>query len=414
MKPRSFLSFLFLLSSLILAGSLIVNVRQAQAQTGIELENVGALYQFGEQITFVATIKASIPIQSVSITISDESQAVRRVEQLNMQPDGRTEYRLNTKETVLRPFSSVKWNYQFVRNDGTTVQSGPFFMRYADNRFSWQTLEASSSKVNWYRGDASFGQSASEAVRTGLQSIDRLLPLDLAQPVEIFIYANAADLHDTLALGGEDWVAGHADPALSVVMVAIEPGTDQGIKMEQRIPHELMHIMLYRSIGSGYRNIPAWLREGTATLAEVYPNADYDRVLADASQKGGVIPLKQLCAAFPSDAGQAFLAYAESRSFTTYLYDTFGSTGLMNLARSYADGLDCERGPERAFGAPLSTLESRWRSSVLGQNVVLSSLQSMSSYLILLCLVLVIPLIGIAMTLRRKGSRNEPETYLRK
>jgi hypothetical protein len=238
--------------------------------------------------------------------------------------------------------------------------------------------------------------------------------VDLSQPVEIFVYANAADLQDTLALGGEDWVAGHADPALGVVMVLIEPGTDQSIKMEQRIPHELMHVMLYRSVGPGYRNLPAWLREGTATLAEVFPNADYDRVLADASHRDGVIPLKDLCASFPAESGQAFLAYAESRSFTSFLHDTYGSTGLMNLARSYADGVDCERGPERALGISLTNLEMKWRSFVLGQNVLLTTLQNMSSYLVLLCLVLVIPLIGIVSTLRRKGSRNEPETYLRK
>jgi len=52
-------------------------------------------------------------------------------------------------------------------------------------------------------------------------------------------------------------------------MVVIEPGPNQSIVMEQRIPHELMHVMLYRSIGAGYNNLPAWLREGTATLAEV-------------------------------------------------------------------------------------------------------------------------------------------------
>ena len=33
-------------------------------------------------------------------------------------------------------------------------------------------------------------------------------------------------------------------------MVTIEAGLDQNIQMEQRIPHELMHIMLARQIGA--------------------------------------------------------------------------------------------------------------------------------------------------------------------
>jgi hypothetical protein len=240
------------------------------------------------------------------------------------------------------------------------------------------------------------------------------MPVDLAQPVDIFIYANPDDLRGTLVLGGEDWVAGHADPALGVVMVMVEPDSAQSISMEQRIPHELMHVMMYRSVGAGYNYLPAWLREGTATLAETYPNADYERVLAEAGANNDLISLTDLCSSFPSDAGQAFLAYAESRSFIKYLHDTYGSSGLLSLATSYADGVDCERGTERAFGVSLSTLEQKWRSSVLGGNRFLSVLQNISPYLVLLCLVLIIPFIGIISTLRKKGNHNGSETTIRR
>ena len=411
MKPSSYFSLLTLLA---LATSSLFNTHQARAQSGVELENVGASVQFGEQITFVATIKSSIPIQSVSIMISDESQSLTRVEPLSLQADGRTEYRFDTRQNVLRPFTNVKWNYQFTLSDGNMTQSEPYFVRYADNRFNWQTLESGTLRVNWYQGDASFGQAALDTAQSGLASIGKLISLDLARPTEIYIYANANDLRGTLALGGEEWVAGHVGPALGVVMVVIEPGAEQGITMEQRIPHELMHVMLYRSVGAGYNNIPAWLREGTATLAEIYPNPDYDRALADAVAGNRLIPLQDLCVSFPIDAGQAFLAYAEARSFTNYLHDTYGSTGLLSLVGSYADGVDCERGPERAFGAPLSSLEAKWRSSVLGQNAFLSTLQNISAYLVLLCLVLIIPLVGIVSTLRKRGNADESRTSIRK
>ena len=269
-------------------------------------------------------------------------------------------------------------------------------------------------KVHWYQGDASFGQSALEAAQAGLESIGSYLPSSLEQPVEIFIYVNSDDLRSELVPGSENWIAGHADPALGIVRVVVEPGPDQNIKMERRIPHELMHVMLYRHIGPGYQNIPAWLREGMATLAEMYPNAEYDRALSDATANNRLIPLKDLCASFPADTGQAFLAYAEARSFTNYLHETYGSTGLLNLTAKYADGVDCERGPERAFGVSFSTLESQWRSSVLGQNTALAALQNISPYLVLLCLVLIIPLIGAVSILRRKGNRNEPGIHIKR
>src|SRR5215210_2310608 len=98
----------------------------------------------------------------------------------------------------------------------------------------------------------------------------------------------------------------------------------------------------------------------------MYPNADHERVLKDAIASNTLIPLKDLCVSFPSDAAQAFLAYAESGSFTGYLHETYGSTGLQNLAVAYAGGVDCERGTERAFGVSLLNLEQKWRSSALG------------------------------------------------
>lgn len=283
-----------------------------------------------------------------------------------------------------------------------------------DDGFDWQTLELGALRVHWYDSDTRFGEVALDAAWAGMESISRFMTPDLEQPVDIFIYANSEDLRAAQTPGGEDWAAGHANPALGLVRVVIEPGAEQVIRMEQRIPHELMHVMLYRRVGPGYANLPTWLREGMAALAEIYPNPDYDRVLAAAVERNGLIPLNELCASFPAEAGPAFVAYAESRSFTNYLQETYGSAGLIDLAVAYADGVDCERGTERALGISLSSLEARWHSAVLDQNPLLPALQTILPYLVLLCLVLLIPMVGIAGALRRNGSRDERGTQVRK
>lgn len=393
----------------VIALTTLLNAHPAQAQSAIVLENVEATVTFGQQIVFLATIRPSISIQSVAISIFDESQGIRRTEPLNVNPDGNTEYRLDTTQMTLRPFSTVKWNYQFTLGDGSTTNSEVYSVRYADDRFNWQTLESGTLRVHWYQGDAAFGQMAMDTLQSGLASVSRLVAVDLAEPVEFYIYANAEDLRATLGDSANQWIAGHADPTLGVVMVIIPPGSEQNILMEQRIPHELMHVMLYRAVGAGYRNIPAWLSEGTATLVELYPNADYDRVLADAAENNRLIPLSNLCAAFPADTGQAFLAYAESRSFTNYLHETYGSTGLLKLATSYADGVECGRGPELAFGVSLLSLENRWRAAKLGRTPILPALENLAPYLVLLCIVMGIPFVSIMITMRRKGNRNGPE-----
>lgn len=402
------------ITSFIAAASILfgAHAASAQGQTGVELENVEALYQYGVQITFSARVITPVPLQQVTIVITDAARDYTNVQPVSIGPDGRLLYLFDVKRNLLRPFSLIQWKYQFVLADGTTFESPAYSVRYEDNRFNWQRLTAGPLQVNWYNGDANFGQTALNAGQAGLQAISTLMPLDLTQPLDIYLYASTDDLRGTLVAGGEDWVAGHADPAMGVAMIVITPGPDQNILMEQRIPHEIMHVMLYRRVGAGYVNLPAWLREGMATSAEVYRSPDYDLVLTDAAAKDALIPLKDLCIAFPDQSGPAFLAYAESRSFVSYLHQTYGSTGLMSLAGHYADGVDCERGPERAFGVSFSKLELDWRASALGQKSIGSALRNMTPYLVLLCLVLLVPLIGGLSMMRKKGTGNEPETYV--
>ncbi|HSG44129.1 MAG TPA: peptidase MA family metallohydrolase [Anaerolineales bacterium] len=374
-----------------------------KAQTGIELD-LSTTYTFGEHMTFVAQTKSPLQIQSASIFIQDMVQVTTRNEPVVFNEQGISVYRFDTRQNLVRPFTTIHWWYELTLADGSRMQSQTQSIRYDDDRFNWQSQELNGLRVHWYNGDSDFGLSALNAAQAGLQSIASFFPPDLVNLVDIYIYENASDLPG----GGNDWAVGHADSAMGMLMVVIETGLDQNIQMEQRIPHELMHIMLARHIGAGYQNVPAWLREGMATLAEVYPNPEYDRTLMDAASRDALIPIADLCASFSPQIDSAFLAYAETRSFTNFLRGGYGSDGLLTLAKTYASGVDCERGPERAFGVSLAKLEQDWRVTTLGQNNVMAMLGNMAPYLGLLCLVVIVPLIGIVNSMRKKeGVANE-------
>src|SRR5258707_4860502 len=103
-------------------------------------------------------------------------------------------------------------------------------------------------------------------------------------------------------------------------------------------------------------------------LKDSNPTADYEIVMQDANTRKGLIPMVNLCAYFPTDPAQAFLAYAEARSFTTYLRDTYGAPALLNLAKVYAQGMDCQNGAQRSLGTSLAKLESDWLEKSLRHN----------------------------------------------
>jgi hypothetical protein len=169
-----------------------------------------------------------------------------------------------------------------------------------------------------------------------------------------------------LLLGGAGWAGGHAHPELGVVLVAIPPGASQFIEMETKIPHELAHVMLYRSLGEQYEKQPAWLIEGNRFDGGTLPEPGVCARAGDRQETNSLIPFTDLCASFPADAGSAFLAYAQSQSFATYIRDSFGTSGLSRLTSAYSEGFSCELGATQALGVPLSQLDLRWRETVLG------------------------------------------------
>ncbi len=103
--------------------------------------------------------------------------------------------------------------------------------------------------------------------------------------------------------------------------MALPESPERQLLAEQRIPHELMHIFLYNSTPLGYKNIPVWLTEGLASLAELYSNPDYPIVLEEAVKEEGLLPMSALCGGFPRKSSEALLAYAQSQDFTQHLQE---------------------------------------------------------------------------------------------
>jgi citrate lyase gamma subunit len=227
--------------SILVAAWVLLNVKLVGAQAGVEME-LSASYQFGEHVTFTARLISPLQVQKASIFIHDSTQVITHAQPVTFNDQGISEFRFDTRQNLLRPFTTVLWRYELTLADGSVLQSATGSIRYDDDRFAWQTLPADPLHIHWYQGDDDFGTSALNAAQAGIQNIRRFFEPDLSQPVDIFIYANEGDLRGTL-YGAEAWVAGHADTAAGVVMVTIEPGSDQGIRMEQRIPHELMHVL---------------------------------------------------------------------------------------------------------------------------------------------------------------------------
>lgn len=388
---------------LILLMVALVPLGRSQAQGGITVENAAVAVDFGKSITFSAKITSSSAIQQASLLFRGVNETVTRVETVQVAADGSVSFIYDVSQNVFPPFSSIVFWFQATLADGQTYTGAPITFPYNDNRFPWREMERSNVTVHWYAGDDAFGAAALDAAAAGMLAMNEFLQVPLDAPAEIYIYSSIADLQNTLLLGGQEWVGGHANPQIGVALAAVSPGPNQTPELQTKIPHELTHVMMYRALGAKYNSQPIWLHEGIASMMEQYPNPDYARALQIASGNNSLLGFDGLCDSFPADAGNAYLAYAQSQSFVTYIRETYGTSGLGRLLNAYGDGFSCELGATSALGTPLSQLEGRWREDVLGQNKMGVAARNLLPFIMLLLLALAVPIWGaIDMLLQRR------------
>jgi hypothetical protein len=404
---RSRLIVLILLTLILIAAQEPV---EPQAQAVITQAWADA--EFGETISFYALLKSELPPDSAIIFFQAANEAHTNLGLTTIERTGEGVYKLsythNLSESRFRAFAHIEYRFEVKLKGGEVFKSQTYDYHYTDNRFDWNTLEEKSFRVHWFVGDTAFAQSVLDIAQSGLDQVSKLLPFAGSMSLDIYIYPDGESMQAVLHPSSEKWVAGHADPDLGVVVVALPEGTEQRLLTEQRIPHEIMHIALYLETLHGYNNLPTWLNEGLASNIELYPNPDYRILLEDAAQDDSLIPMSALCKSFPREAKSALQSYAQAASFTSYLHRNYGSQGMEKLITAYANGLDCERGIKVALGEGLTQLDHSWQRDELAENVTRTALNNLLPWYILLGAALIFPFILIIRKTRSKAA-SRPE-----
>lgn len=373
----------------------------AQAETRVEFIEVDANYTFGDKIIFQAKILPPGGVSEVYLFIQPAAEPTR-LEKVTINEQGEILFPYDVREHALRPFARTEYWFRAVSGTGEKFESTKFALDYIDNRQPWQTLDDGGIQVNWQQGDLFFGQGALNTARSAAKTVSTILPAQsLANGVRVFIYASAAQLREALNYAPSAWAVGEASPDLGVVLVSISPGSEQQLDMDRQIPHELMHVLVYQLAKDNYPNIPLWLNEGLATLAETYANPDYQRALNRAVKDANLLPMAALCAEFPMDASGAFLGYAESASFVRFVQNKFGNRALLELVNAYRNSYSCAEGVQAATGSSLDQLDYRWRQETLGVDTGVLAVQNLLPYLAIIAILLVVPLLVAGFTARR-------------
>ncbi len=318
---------------------------------------------FGDAVTIILPLEQLGPVQRVEIYLRPEGQVETYTQ--DMVIDGpRARYVHPLTEKPLPLFGQVFYWFKIYPAQGPAYESPAFVFIYEDNRFMWQSRAVEPVTVYWYEGNLELAEIALRAAHMALQNafIQWQGRLAQGQTVRVYMYANARDLHT--ALSSSAGPPDH-DPVPQHTVLTVATWSPEGrVALQRDIAHQVAHIVLRDTVGEGYANLPWWLKEGLATLAEPQTQTDDYTALRDAALSQQLIPLAQLCRPEPWDDPEAeALARAEAGAFVAHLYARYGPAGLQRLLEGYANGMGCDEGFRAALGTSLTALEDDWRSA---------------------------------------------------
>jgi Peptidase MA superfamily len=273
-------------------------------------------------------------------------------------------YGLLLAEGHLLPNTTITARWRVTGEDRSVVVGPPVTVVYEDSRFDWQTREGALVRVHWYEGDAAFGDRALRIGETAVRETSELLGVTEEEPIDFFVYANQDEFYDALGPGTRENVGGQANSELRTLYALITPGEINDPWVEIVVPHELVHLVFNTAVDNQYHFPPRWLNEGLA----VYLSQGYDvgdrLAVEGAARDGTLIPLEGLTEQFPTTRDRFFLAYAESVSAVDYFVRTHGRDALVNLIRSYANGMTDDEAFEAVVRTDVDGFDAAWRAEL--------------------------------------------------
>jgi hypothetical protein len=163
-------------------------------------------------------------------------------------------------------------------------------------------------------------------------------------------------------MGGNDLIVAFAVSKRNLIVIDNSKMKKHPFTMEVTLKHEVCHLLLHNYVRGV--NMPKWLNEGisqwvSGAITEIIIGENKD-LLKQATLSGRFIRINDLNKTFPQEEKLLQLSYQESKSFVDYIYDEFGSDGVLQILNHIRDGKNIDTAIFESVSIPLYKLENRW------------------------------------------------------
>lgn len=348
---------------LLAVNALVATAGPVAAADPVTFGDPSASSTFGAFIEFKQPVTLAGPPRSVELLLSTPDSVGSTVTPVPDAPASGAStltYRLDLADGHIVPNTTFTARWRVTDDTGKAWTGPPVRHTYDDDRIDWQTLEGDIVRVHWSEGGRAFGQRALAIGDEAVAETAKLLGVTETEPIDFFIYADQDTFYEALGPGTRENVGGQAHPGIRTLFALITPDEIEASWVESVVPHELVHLVFATAVDNPYHDPPHWLNEGLAVyLADGY-RPDDEAQVRRAARNGSIIPLDGLAGAFPTTRDRFFLAYAESVSAVDRIVRVNGRDALVQLIRSYADGVSDDEAFQAAIGRDVAGFEADW------------------------------------------------------
>lgn len=254
--------------------------------------------------------------------------------------------------------ADFEWHWEFVFANGEKFETEPQIWRYEDPRFEWQSMTEGVLEVSWY-DDRGVAQTMLDEGIAALEEISPFLGLDELIPIKVYVWANTEDAREVERIQSERFEESVITGGTRVLADLVHIYTPS----RWVVRHELTHVLTKLAGEGPYGDLPAWLDEGMATLAEGDWIERRGGALQYAINNDIVLSLRSMES--PSNRpGFVDIFYGQSAAIVLYLLTEYGNEKMNDLFRAFKEGSSVDDALLEVYGLDRDALDNAWRDSV--------------------------------------------------
>ena len=270
----------------------------------------------------------------------------------------RAEFPTRNAQLWIPAGADFEWRWELTLASGQRSETEPQIWRYEDPRFEWQSLRAGDLEIAYYDDE----QVAQLMLEQGLEALAEIAPfLGLQEliPIKVYVWAGPSDAREVERIQSERFEESVITGGTRVLadLVHIYQPTRWVVR------HELTHVLTKLAGEGPYGDLPAWLDEGMATLAEGDWLERRGAALQYAINNDLVLSLRSMES--PSNRpGFVDIFYGQSAAIVLHLLEEYGAERMNDLFDTFKQGSSVEDALQQVYGLTRNELDNEWRDSV--------------------------------------------------